>query len=145
MKPAAMLKVTSLLSVVLFSIHIAGDIVHGMEPGTSANLGALPIMTVWLVGALLLAERRLGQLIMLLGALLSIVVPVLHMSGAGVGGAFARSQGAFLFIWTILALGVAGSFSAVLSMLVLFRSSSGDARRRGRHAGGEPSVLDTSE
>ena len=114
MKNSVMLTVTSLLSIVLFSIHLAGDIVRGIEPGTTANLGAVPIMVVWLFGTLVIAERRLGQVIMLLGALLSIVVPVLHLRGAGVGGDFARSSGAFLFIWTIFALGVTGTFTVML-------------------------------
>jgi hypothetical protein len=114
MKPNVMLTVTSLLSIVLFSIHVADDIVRGIEPGTIANLPAVPILVVWLYGTLVLAERRLGQVIILLGALLAAVVPVLHLRGAGVGGAFAKSSGAFLFIWTLFALGVTGTFTVIL-------------------------------
>jgi hypothetical protein len=116
MKHNVMLAVTSLLSILLFSIHVADDIVRGIEPGTAANLPAIPILVVWLYGTLVLAERRSGQVIMLLGSLLAAVVPVLHMRGVGVGGAFARSSGAFLFICTILALGVTGAFSFILSV-----------------------------
>jgi hypothetical protein len=81
MKPNVMLTVTSLLSILLFSIHVADDIVRGMEPGTATNLGAVPILVVWLYGTLVLGERRLGRVIMLLGALLAAAVPVLHMRG----------------------------------------------------------------
>jgi hypothetical protein len=62
-----------------------------------------------------LAERRSGHVIMLLGSLLAVAVPVLHMRGVGVGGAFAKSSGAFLFIWTLFALGVTGTFCVILS------------------------------
>jgi hypothetical protein len=37
------------------------------------------------------------------------------MKGAGVGGAIAQSNGAFFFIWTLLALGVTALFSVMLS------------------------------
>jgi hypothetical protein len=114
MKHNVMLTVTSLLSILLFSIHVTDDIVRGMEPGTATNLGAVPILVVWLYGTLVLAERRLGHVIILLGALLAAAVPVLHMRGVGVGGAFAKSSGAFLFIWTLFALGVTGTFSVIL-------------------------------
>jgi hypothetical protein len=62
---------------------------------------------------------------MLLGGLLAAVVPVLHMQGPGVGGAFARSSGAFLFIWTLFALGVTGTFSVILSARGLWQLRSG--------------------
>jgi hypothetical protein len=38
------------------------------------------------------------------------------MKGAGVGGAIAKSNGAFFFIWTLLALGVTALFSVILSV-----------------------------
>jgi hypothetical protein len=114
MKHNVMLTVTNLLSIVLFLFHLTGDIIRGIEPGTTANLGAIPILVVWLVGTLLLAEHWSGKIIILLGSILSAVVPVLHLRGAGVGGAFAQSSGAFVFIWTLFALGVTGTFSIIL-------------------------------
>jgi hypothetical protein len=75
-------------------------------------------MVVWLYGALVLAERRSGYVIMLLGSLLSFAVPILHMKGKGVGVAsgIANSSGGFFFIWTLIALGVTGLFSLILSV-----------------------------
>jgi len=64
---------------------------------------------------LVLAERRSGYVIIPLGSLLGLVVPVIHMKGAGVGGAIAKSGGAFFFIWTLLALGVTALFSVILA------------------------------
>jgi hypothetical protein len=86
-----------------------------MEQGTLSNLIAVPILVVWLYGTLVLAERKSGYVIILLGSLLGLLVPVIHMKGSGVGGAIAKSSGAFLFIWTLLALGVSALFSVILS------------------------------
>ena len=85
MKHNVMLTTASLLSILFFMFHLADDIVRGMEPGTLTNLTAVPIFVFWLYGTLVLAERRSGHVIMLLGALLGMAVPVLHMMGSGVG------------------------------------------------------------
>lgn len=116
MKPSVTLTVASLLSILLVSLHITDDIVRGYEPGGLSNLTAVPILAVWLYGTLVLAERRSGYIIILLGSLLGLAVPVVHMMGKGVGGEIAKSSGAFLFIWTLIALGVTALFSVILSV-----------------------------
>ena len=50
------------------------------------------------------------------------------MMGAGVGGAIARSIGAFFFIWTLLALGVTALFSVILSVRGLWSLRRGQSR-----------------
>ena len=120
MKHNVMLTIASLLSILFFTFHLTDDIVRGMEPGTLSNLIAVPILVIWLYGTLVLAERRSGYVIILLGSLLGLLVPVIHMKGAGVGGAIAKSSGAFFFIWTLLALGVTAPFSVILSALGLW-------------------------
>src|SRR5215510_15976925 len=106
MRHNTLLTVTSLLSILLFTFHLADDIVRGMEPGTISNLTAVPIFTVWLYGTLVLTERRSGYIIMFLGSLLSLAAPVIHMMGKGVGvrSGIANSSGGFFFIWTLIAL-----------------------------------------
>lgn len=117
MKNSTMLTVSSLLAIVLFSIHMAFDIVHGVERGDRADLiGTVVIEVVWLCAALLLAERRSGLIILLLGAILAVGVPALHMNPAGIGAKYAESSGAVFFFWSLLALGVSGGFSLVLSL-----------------------------
>ena len=116
MKHSVMLTIVSLLSILFMTFHLTDDIVRGMEPGTLSDLIAVPILVVWLYGTLVLAERRSGYVIILLGSLLGLVVPVIHMKGAGVGGAIAKSSGAFFFIWTVLALGVTSLFSIIFSV-----------------------------
>ena len=124
MKPNVMLTIASLLSVLFLTFHLAGDIVYGFEPGGLSNLvGAVLISVVWLYGTLMLSERRSGYIIMLLGSLLAMFVPYVHMRGKGVGGAsrLAGTSGHFFFVWTLIAIGVLGLFSAILSARGLWR------------------------
>ena len=118
MKNSVMLTITSLLSLLFLTFHLAGDIVYGYEPGGLSNLIMLVLISVvWLYGTLVLFERRAGYIIMLLLSLFSLVVPYVHMSGKGVGGAsrLANTSGHFFFVWTLLAIGVLGLFSVILS------------------------------
>lgn len=118
MKRNDMLTIASLLSVLFMMFHLADDIVRGMEPGRLPDLIAVPIFVVWLYGTLVLAGRRSGYVIILVGSLLTLVVPLVHMKGKGVGVAssIAHSSGGFFFVWTLLALGVTALFSVVLSV-----------------------------
>jgi mannitol-specific phosphotransferase system IIBC component len=114
MKPSVMLSIASLLSLLLLTFHLAHDIVRGFEPGGLANLvGVLLISAVWLCGALLLSDRKSGHIIMLLGGLLAMFVPYVHMKGKGVGVAsrLAGTSGHFFFVWTLIAIGVLGLFT----------------------------------
>ena len=104
MKNSTMLTVSSLLSILLFSIHMAFDIVHGVERGDRGDLtGTVLIELVWLYAALLLAERRSGLIILLLGGILAVGVAALHMSPAGIGAKYAETGGAVFFFWSLLA------------------------------------------
>jgi hypothetical protein len=111
------LTIMSLLSILFLTFHLADDIVLGFEKGGVSNLIAVPIFVLWLYGTLVLAERRSGYVIILLGSLLGLGVPVIHMMGRGVGAGsrVARSSGAFFFVWTLIALGVTALFSVILS------------------------------
>jgi hypothetical protein len=120
MKHNVMLTAASLLSILFMTFHLTDDIVRGMEPGTLPNLSGVLIFVVWLYGTLVLAERRSGYVIILLGSLLGTGVPVLHMMGKGVGGKLAQSSGGFFFVWTLLALGTTALFSVILSVLGLW-------------------------
>ena len=117
MKQNVMLTIASVLTLLLLTFHLAQDIVYGYEPGTVNNLLAVPIVVVWLYGTLMLAGRRSGYIIILLGSLLGLFVPYVHMKGKGVGVAsrLAGTSGHFFFVWTLLAIGVLGLFSAILA------------------------------
>ena len=118
MKHNILLVIASVLSILFMTFHLTDDIVRGMEPGTLFDLIAVPILVVWLYGTLVLAERRSGYVIILLGSLLGLGIPVIHMmgKGVGVGGNIANSSRAFFFVWTLLALGVTALFSVILSV-----------------------------
>ena len=117
MKNSVMLTIASLLSILFFTFHLADDIVRGMEPGTLTNLIAVPTFVLWMYGAVVLAERRSGYIISLLGGLFALVVPLAHMRGKGVGVAsrLAGSSGHFFFVWILIAIGVTGLFSVILA------------------------------
>lgn len=73
----------------------------------------------------MLAERRSGYIIVLLGSLVGLLVPYLHMKGNGVGvnPRVANTSGAFFFVWTLIAIGVTALFSVSLSLRGLWRVS----------------------
>lgn len=126
MKQNTLLTIASLLSILLFLVHLTDDIIRGIEPGGLENIiGGTLIMLVWLCGTLLFADRRPGYIIMLLGGILAAGVAVLHMSGRGVGGEFAKTSIAFRFIVTLFLLGLTGTFSVILSSLGLWSLRSG--------------------
>jgi hypothetical protein len=116
MKNNTLLTVASVLGVLFFTVHLGQDIVRGIEKGTIANLPAIPMAVLWLYGALVLAGRRSGTIIVLLFSLLGILIPVIHMMGKGVGihTNLAKYDGHFFFVWTLIALGVTSLFSVVL-------------------------------
>ncbi|HJU55211.1 MAG TPA: hypothetical protein VJ715_11590 [Pyrinomonadaceae bacterium] len=127
MKRSVMLTITSLLSILFFTFHLSDDIIRGFEPGGFKNISGVLIIVVWLYGTLVLAERRSGYIIILLGSILGSGIPVLHMMGSGlVGGRIANSSGIFFWVWTLITLQVTAIFSLILSARGLW------SLRRGR-------------
>jgi hypothetical protein len=121
MKQTAMLTTASLLTILLMTFHMAGDILFKMAPAGLVNLLPVFIFVVQLYGTLVLAGRRAGYIIIFFGSVLGLLLPVLHMKGTrGVlGGDIGTSGQAFLFVWTILALGITATFSIILSARAL--------------------------
>ena len=123
MKDNVTLTITSLLLILLLTLHLADDIVRGYENGGLANLIAVPIVVLWLYATLVLTGRKSGYIITLLLSLFALFVPYVHMKGRGVGLAsrVAHSSAAFFFVWTLLAIAVLGLFGVVLSARGLWR------------------------
>jgi len=113
MKPHTIMVVTSLLSIVLLTLHVTDDIVRGISNAEPSNT-ALVVLAVLLYGTLVLSERRSGHVIMLLVGILAAGMPVIHMRGAHYGE-IARSAGGFFFVWTLWALGGLGGVTVILS------------------------------
>jgi hypothetical protein len=122
MKHAPTLTITSLLSLLFFTLHLTDDIARGFEPGGFKNVSPILIGIVWLLGTLVLAGRRSGYIIILLASLLGSLMPLAHMRGVGlVGGRVANSNGKFFFVWTLLAIGMTAGFSVILSVHGLWK------------------------
>jgi biotin transporter BioY len=113
MKENSLLVVSSLLSILLLTLHITDDIVRGISKAEPSNT-ALVVLVVFLYGTLMLADRRSGYVIMLLIGLFAAGMPVLHMRGAHYAE-IARSAGGFFFVWTLWALGGIGGVTFILS------------------------------
>jgi len=96
--------------------HNDDVMIHDVPRGRGGFVG-IAILVVYLCGALLWTDRRVGLIIVLLGSVIAAGMPVIHMSGAGVG--VKRSAGAFFFVWTLYALGVTGTFGVILSARAL--------------------------
>jgi len=116
MKQSSLLTIASLLSILFVTFHLTDDIIRGYEKGGIANFAAVPIVAVWLYGTLVLAERRSGYIIILLGSILGLLVPYFHMSGRGLGYAsIVHPSKAYFFVWTIITLEVTAIFSIILA------------------------------
>jgi hypothetical protein len=109
MKNKAILTVMSLLSILLLSIHVSQDIVRGADAWGRQSLIGVLILVVLLYGTLVLAERRSGLIIMLLGGLMAAAMPVIHSR------VNLAKSGAFFFIWTLFALGAIGTLTIILA------------------------------
>ena len=126
MKDNVLLPIASLLSILLLTLHITDDIVRGISKAESSNT-ALLVLAVFLYGSLVLAERRSGHVIMLLGGLFAAGMPVIHMRGAHYAE-IAQSTGGFFFVWTLWALGGLGGLTFILSARGLWSLRPGQPR-----------------
>ena len=117
MKRNMTLTIMSLLTLVLFTLHLADDTIHakdGMDAiGTTITLA---IAIGLLYATVELAGRRLGYVIILLGGLASAYMPYLHTMGPR------ATRWGFFFVWTMIAMAVTGLFAAILAARELWRS-----------------------
>lgn len=119
MKPTTHV-VASLLSAVLLPFHVAGDVARGFDRGGPGLLTVVAIVLVLVVGALVLGDRRSGNVIMLLGGVGALAMPIIHRNN-GFTPAVAASPGGLAFQWTLMALGVTGGLAVLLSASALVR------------------------
>ena len=112
-----LLKITSVLSVVLLILHVAGDISLGYEKGSVYPV--IPIAVVFLVGSTILADHISGRIIMFLGGIASALMPVLHWKLYAVAD---RGALGYWFAAIVLGMGVTGVFGAILAVLEMWRT-----------------------
>jgi len=125
MKNNDLLVIASLLSILLMTLHLTSDTVHaraGTPEAGGSTLVAAPVLALLLCGTLLLNERRSGIIIMLIGSILAVAMPVVHVMAPGgmFHGAIARYNPSFLFVWTLHAMAVIGLFAFVVSVRELW-------------------------
>ena len=117
MKDNVTLTITSLLSILFLTFHLSDEITRGMEPGRLNMLIPVLILGGWVYAALVLIGRRSGFIILLLGAIIGMGVPILHMSGVGlVSSRIANSRGAFFWVWQNFTLAVISVCSFILAL-----------------------------
>ena len=118
MKNIDLLMRISILSVVLLALHISQDVVFGFSRGGLNQLAGVAILVVVLCGAVLLRERRSGQVIMLLGGVIAMSMMPMHMWN-GMRPEFLERSGALVFVWTLYVLGVIGGLTVILAIQAL--------------------------
>ncbi len=134
MKPNVMLTVTSLLAILFMTLHLTDDVLRGqggMGQGGFEALLVVLILIVWLYAVLVLAERRWGIFINLVGSLLASYIAFGHLTGVGdvTVGEISKSSPP-LFVWAVIALGVTAIFSVVLAARALWAPVTGPAVER---------------
>ena len=92
MKRNDLLAQMSLIPLVLVSIHIPDDYVHGLDNHVVDNPYGILVLVVWAAGLFLLRERLIGRIVLLLGGLVAVAMPLIHLNGHY--PSFATSDGA---------------------------------------------------
>jgi hypothetical protein len=120
------LTVAALLAILLATFHLSDDVLYHGGMSATEFFAAVLILVIWLCGATVLAGRQAGYVMVLLGSLVGLVVPIVHIAGAGghINGGIEKSGDAYFFVWTLMTLAVTSLFSIVLSVLGLWRGSS---------------------
>ena len=109
-----LLKITSLLSLLLLTLHVTDDIVRGISKAESSNI-ALVVLVILLYGTLVLVGRLWGYIITFIVGLFAAINPVMHMRGVHYPE-IAASPGGYYFVWTLWALGAFGGVTMMLSV-----------------------------
>lgn len=116
-----LLTVTSLVSILLLTLHITDDMVHALDTPGPSNVIGIAVAVLLLIGPLLLRDRLAGRIIIVLGALFALGMPVLHFQGRSFPD-IVRGPGGFFFYWTLLILGILGALSIILVVMEFVNS-----------------------
>ncbi len=111
-----LLTATSLISILLLTLHFTDDMVHGLDTPGPASLIGIAIVVIFSIGPLLLRTNLAGRILILLGAIGAVGMPILHFQGRSFPE-IVRGSGGFFFFWTLLMLGVIGTLSLIMVLL----------------------------
>jgi len=91
-----MLRSTSVLLLLLLTLHVVDDIVHGFDSAGLINMIGIVALGLLIYGTLVLHERVSGHIVMLFAALFSALMPVIHLRSARINETAQASGGSFL-------------------------------------------------
>lgn len=126
MNNRVLLIVTSLVTMLLFTLHWIQDVQWGLDQASPANFGLVLILLVWLCATLVWPHRRAGLIVLLILSLLSVGVTVLHIRSASYLR-LAATEGGLPFVWTLIMVGAGGAFGSVLAVRGLLEMKKGVA------------------
>src|SRR5215204_6340885 len=110
-----MLRSTSVLLLLLLTLHVVDDIVHGFDSAGLINMIGIVALGLLIYGTVVLHERVSGHIVMLFVALFCALMPVIHLRSARINET-AQASGGFFFIWTLWALGGIGIFGIIVAI-----------------------------
>ena len=113
-----LLKATSALTAFLFSIHWIQDVVLGIDKVGIQSIGGVGILFVWMALVLLLAEHRVGQVLLLVLGALATGITALHLNSPRIQER-AFAPGGFAFLWVMGLMGTTGALSFLFAILAL--------------------------
>ena len=119
-----LLTITSLILILLLTLHIVDDIARGFDSAGMMNLIGIAVAAILVYGTTVLSGRLAGQIAMLIVGFFASGMPVIHFRSARINE-IAQGEGGFFFIWTLWALGVIGIFCMILAVHLIWE------RRRG--------------
>jgi hypothetical protein len=131
MKPNVLLTTASLLSILFITFHLSDEIARGTEVGRLNMLIPMLVMALLVYGALALAGRRSGYIVMLIEAIFGTGIPIIHLTGAGlVGGKMIapNSPGAFFWVWGNFVLFLISVLALILAVRCLWNPRWGQSR-----------------
>jgi len=115
MRLSTLRTIVSVLAVVLFAAHWTDDVVRAISPFGKTSIFGVAILAVWAYGTLVLAERRAGYIIMLIGGLFGTLIPVVHWQGVHINE-MAQASGGWFFSFALIMLASTSAFSAILAV-----------------------------
>ena len=123
-----LLKFTSLVLLLLLTLHIVDDIVRGFDSAGLVNMIGIAVAAFLLYGTLVLRERLAGLIMMLFISLFAAMMPVIHLRSIRINE-IAQGSGGFFFIWILWALGVIGIFGMIVAAQLIWERYRGRSRQ----------------
>ena len=127
MNKAQLLTATSLVLMVLLTLHIVDDMARGFDSAGMMNMIGIVVAAILLYGTTVLRERLAGQIMMLLLSFFAAAMPVIHLRSPRINE-IVQGAGGFSFVWELWALGIIGIFGMILAVHIIWERRSRSTR-----------------